>query len=244
MTWRAVRALDELEPPFLVSSRSLSQTDESLETDHDHAIRAVEEAVLTGEQTFEAIGCASCHVPALPLDNWGWEFTEPNPYNPSGNLQPGDAPTLTVNLNSHILPGPRLRAHNGVTMVPAFTDLKLYDITSGPDDPNREALNMQFPAGSAEFFAGNGQFLTKKLWGVANEPPFFHHGKYTTMRQAIEAHAGDAQASTDAWHALTDYERDSVIEFLKTLQVLPEGATGRVLDEKGRTREWPPEWAG
>ena len=30
---------------------------------------------------------------------------------------------------------------------------------------------------------GNCRFLTKRLWGAANEPPFFHHGLFTTLRQ-------------------------------------------------------------
>ncbi len=41
---------------------------------------AVEAAVLIGEQRFRAIGCASCHVPSLPLDRQGWLYVEPNPY--------------------------------------------------------------------------------------------------------------------------------------------------------------------
>lgn len=205
--------------------------------------RPVEEAVLLGEQVFAQIGCADCHVPELPLDDWGWYITEPNPFNPPGNLRPGDAPEVKINLNSHSLPGPRLRNRDGVTMVPAYTDMKLHDITSGPDDPNREGLNQHAAAGSEDFFAGNGHFLTKKLWGAANEAPYFHHGKYTTMRQAIEAHAGEAQESTDAWHALGSHERNSVIEFLKTLQVLPEDTNCLVLDEKNRCRRWPPAWA-
>ena len=96
------------------------------------------------------------------------------------------------------------------------------------------------PAGSDAFFAGNTRFLTRKLWGVASEPPYFHHGKYTTLREAVEAHHGEAQASNLAWHALSDYERDSVIEFLKTLQVLPAGTPHRVVDERGERKRWPP----
>ena len=202
----------------------------------------IEDAVRLGEEKFLEIGCSSCHVPELELDNFGWTFVEPNPFNPDGNLQPGDAEPVFVNLNSKSLPKPRLSQKNGVTKVPAFTDLKLHDITSGPDDPNRESLNQQFPAGSDEFFAGNSHFLTKKLWGVANEPPYFHHGKYTTMREAIEAHAGEAQASAEAWDALSDYERGSIIEFLKTLQVLPEDTPCLVVDHKNRCREWKAAW--
>ncbi len=205
--------------------------------------RPTEEAILLGEALFEQIGCASCHVSALPLTDWGWIFTEPNPFNPPGNLKVGEAPTLEIDLSRPGLPGPRLPVENGVTWVPAYTDLKLHDITSGPDDPNRESLDMHQPAGSAAFFAGNSRFLTKKLWGAANEPPYFHHGKFTTMRQAIEAHAGEAQATTDAWTALSDYERDSIIEFLKTLQVLPPGTQALIVDDKGHPRQWPPAWA-
>ena len=205
--------------------------------------RPVEEAVLNGEAVFAEVGCAGCHIPALPLDDYGWFYTEPNPYNPVGNLQVGDAPRLVRNLNSEFLPQPRLRAVEGITWVPAYTDLKMHDITAGPDDPNREQLDMHQPAHSEAFFAGNGRFITKKLWGVANEPPYFHHGKFTTMRQAILAHAGEAQGVKDAFVSRSDYDQDSVIEFLKTLQQLPPGTTALVVDEKNRRREWPPEWA-
>jgi len=65
--------------------------------------------------------------------------------------------------------------------------------------------------------------MTRKLWGVANTPPFFHHGKFTTMREAILAHGGEALASRLAFQSLGPYEQGSIIEFLKTLQVLPAG---------------------
>lgn len=51
--------------------------------------------------------------------------------------------------------------------VPAFTDFKLYDITAGPQDPNREPCDMTQPVGSPELFRGNDKFLTRRLWGIA-----------------------------------------------------------------------------
>ena len=205
--------------------------------------KPLEEAVLVGEQRFEQVGCNDCHVSSLPLDNWGWYYVEPNPYNPAGNVGSGDMDDRAINLNGSSLPGPRLKARDGMTWVPAYTDFKLHDITSGPEDPNREALDMHQPAGSAGFFAGNSRFLTKRLWGAANEPPYFHHGKYTTLRSAILAHAGEAEASREAFEGLSAYDRGSIIEFLKTLQVLPEGTEALVLDENGEPRNWPPAWA-
>jgi CxxC motif-containing protein (DUF1111 family) len=105
--------------------------------------------------------------------------------------------------------------------VPAYTDLKLHDITSGPGDPNAEPLDQNRPIGSAAFFAGNTKFITRKLWGVGNSGPYMHHGKFTTMREAIEAHSGEGLASRQAFDGLSSYDRYCIIEFLKTLQILP-----------------------
>ncbi|HVS17581.1 MAG TPA: di-heme oxidoredictase family protein [Planctomycetota bacterium] len=204
----------------------------------------VERAVRAGEELFVSAGCVECHVPCLPLDQAGWVYSEPNPYNPTGNLLPGDAyvqvhGTFEVDLSDSSLPQPRIEPANGLAHVHAFTDLKLHDITSGPNDPNREALDMHLPPTSPGFFLGNSRFLTRKLWGAANEPPYFHHGQYTTMRQAIEAHAGEAATSQAAYQALAPSEQDAIIEFLKTLQVLPPGTTSLVVDQDGNPRDWP-----
>jgi hypothetical protein len=133
----------------------------------------LQSAVLNGEALFAKIGCAGCHIPTLPLKNW--MYTEPNPYNPAGNLRPGDAATLMIDLTDRLLPRPRLTPLNGVIHVPAYTDFKLHDISSGPADPNVEA-NQNRPAGSQAFFAGNRYFLTKRLWNVGSSPNHFHHG--------------------------------------------------------------------
>jgi len=184
---------------------------------HDRKVRR---AVRQGERLFENIGCADCHVPALPLTDEGWIYTEPNPYNPPGNLQVGETSTLAIDLTHDGLPGRRPKIKNGTVWVRAFTDMKLHDISSGPGDPGEEAIDINQPGGSPGFFAGNRSFLTKKLWGAANERPYFHHGKFTTLRQATLAHDGEARDSRMGFEALSDNEKDQVIEFLKSLQVV------------------------
>jgi CxxC motif-containing protein (DUF1111 family) len=196
--------------------------------------------VLDGEYQFEAVGCTGCHVPSLPLDHEGWIFSEPNPYNPTGNLQPGNAPLFKVDLTDPALPTPRLAVEDELILVPAFTDLKLHDIFGDEDDPNIEPLDMNQPVGSNTFFAGNRLFLTRKLWGVANEPPYFHHGQFTTLRQAILAHDGEARDSRLAFEALDEHQQNCMIEFLKTLQILPPGTKYLIVDEFGHKKEWPP----
>jgi len=196
----------------------------------DPEVRA---AARNGEKKFNDIGCTSCHIPSLPLMAQGWMYSEPNPFNPAGNLRVGDAPSLIVDLTSDGLPRPRLKPAHGVVNVPAYTDFKLHDITRGPGDPNREALDMNEPAGSAAFFAGNSKFITRKLWGMANQHSFGHHGLYTTIRQAVLAHAGEAEASRTQFEALPDYDRNSIIEFLKSLQILPPGSSSLCVTDNG-----------
>lgn len=204
---------------------------------------AIERAVLNGEHVFARVGCAGCHVPALPLKDGGWIYSEPNPYNPPTNLRTGETRTLRVDLNSPDLPQPRLAALPGnptVVMVPAYTDLKLHDITDPAEPDEAEPLDMNFFVWSPKFREGNRRFLTKRLWGAANEPPYFHHGLFTTLRQAVLSHNGEALAERRAFQALSAYDQDSLIEFLKTLQVLPPGSTHLVVDEKLQPRVWPP----
>ncbi len=206
--------------------------------------KALEEVIRRGEDNFKDIGCVACHVPELPLASS--LFTEPNPFNPKdGNLDPTDAyvatyGTFAFDLNDATLDGPRLKANSeGITFVPAFTDLKLHDITdpnlTWPLDENEEPLDMEL---SPPTLGHNARFLTKKLWGFANEPPYFHHGRYTTIREAIEAHKGEAAAAAAQWSSLSADDKDSVIEFLKTLQGRPADSKNRIVDENGKPRKW------
>ena len=126
-------------------------------------------------------------------------------------------------------------------MVPAYTDLKLHDITDPNEPEEAEALDMNWFVWSPKFSGGNRRFLTKRLWGAANEPPFFHHGLFTTLRQAVLGHHGEALNERRAFQALPEYDQDSLIEFLKTLQVLPVGTKALIVDENFRPRAWPAE---
>jgi hypothetical protein len=92
-------------------------------------------------------------------------------------------------------------------MSPAYTDFKLHNITSGPNDPNAEPLNQNQPTGSRGFFAGKQFFLNKRLWNVGSSPNHHHHGQFTTIRESIMAHAGEAQASQQNFANLDSYSQ-------------------------------------
>jgi CxxC motif-containing protein (DUF1111 family) len=76
------------------------------------------------------------------------------------------------------------------------------------------------------------EWLTRKLWGIANEPPFLHHGRALLLSEAILAHGGEAEASREAFVALPLARQNEIVEFLKTLQVLPEGEPDLVIDAR------------
>ena len=174
------------------------------------------DAVLDGEQLFGTLGCATCHVPELTLDSP--LFSEPNPFNPPGNLQLVDVIDPVVVDLTAVGDGPHLpRATDGSVTIRAFTDLKRHDMGPGLAEPLVQGG-----------VAGN-LFLTKKLWGMSNEPPFMHHGRATTIDEAIRMHGGEGDAARSAYEALTTDERKNVVEFLKTLQVLPKDASSPVM---------------
>ncbi|MCB1564510.1 MAG: hypothetical protein KDI78_02535, partial [Xanthomonadales bacterium] len=179
-------------------------------------------AVFYGEREFENMGCTDCHTPSLKLSSR--YFTEPNPYNPAGNLRPEDVDQLiSFDLTSQ---GQRPRLEgtpDGGAVVRAYTDLKRHDLC---DDELKHYCNEQVPQAGIS----TRQFLTRKLWDVGNSAPYGHRGDLTTLTEAIEAHGGEARASRDAFVNGSQQQRDEVVEFLKSLQMLPPGTESNVVD--------------
>lgn len=184
--------------------------------------RTLRDSVARGETTFSQIGCAECHVPELRLVST--TYSEANPFNPPGNLRPIDMVNpITFDLTRDTL-GPNLeRAPGGGAIVRAFTDLKRHTIWDA-EDPyfNNERL--------VQGGVPTGQFLTRKLWDVGNSAPYGHRGDLTTMTEAILHHAGEGRPSREAFEALSTSQRADVIEFLKTMQALPDGSPRVITD--------------
>ena len=162
-----------------------------------------------GEDIFMEIGCATCHIPELKLVNA--MFSEPNPFNPGGKLQVSEVENpVTADLINASASSGLSREPDGSVMVPVFTDLKRHAMGDMLDNEPLEHEGVP-----------TDQWLTRKLWGFANEPPFLHHGRATLISEAIMAHGGEAQASRDSFDALSGSDQAAVVEFLKTMQSIP-----------------------
>jgi len=202
-------------------------------------------AAARGEKIFSTVGCAECHVPALVLNDP--VFTEPNPYNPPGNLRLPDVPVSFSFDMTREGQGPRLeRLPTGRAVVRAFTDLKRHDLNDGDI---AHFANEQIPQGT---LAGNApassftvppvprptsQFLTRKLWDAGNSAPYGHRGDLTTLTEAIDSHGGEGRVSRDAFLSLPPDDQAAIIEFLKTLQVLPEGSPSVMVEGAGKSAD-------
>ena len=95
--------------------------------------------------------------------------------------------------------------------VEAYTDLLLHDM--GP----ALADNLQFGAPAPGPASSGSEFRTQPLWGVSLHGPFLHDGRAETLFDAIDMHAGEAQASRDNFLALTPSEQQDVVVFLEHL---------------------------
>ncbi len=93
-----------------------------------------------------------------------------------------------------------------------YTDLLLHDMGNGLDDGYTE--------GSAKTY----EWRTPPLWGLGLAPNsqgenyfLMHDGRAHSIEEAILLHGGEGNSSRDSFNQLTANEKESIIQFLKSL---------------------------
>jgi hypothetical protein len=153
-------------------------------------------------------------------------YSEPNPFNPPGNLRVQDVQHAFIFDLTRDIPRPRLEpAAGGGATVRAYTDLKRHVIADDQDPffRNEKVIQNGVPL---------DQFLTRKLWDVGNKGHYGHRGDLTTLTDAILHHAGEARPQREQFAALTKEQQADIIEFIKQLQVLPNGSPREVMEDE------------
>lgn len=157
-----------------------------------------------GAGLFASFGCVGCHVPALETR------TSKLTYNfPEIPTAPSENPFYRTSLSI----GPAgfdTNSFGGVT-VPLFSDLKRHDMGPGLEESFEREID--------------AEFITARLWGVADTAPYLHDGRATTLTEAILLHGGDAQTARDNFANAADSERISLLAFLRTLRTPIDPAT-------------------
>lgn len=150
-----------------------------------------------GFQTFKLIGCADCHVPFMDTIRPRLTYSFPEePTRPFRNRY------YRADLRdaAGFEPSPR----TGGVRVRHFSDLKRHDM--GPE--------------LAESFGSplDSQFITARLWGVADTQPYLHDGRAHTLKEAILLHGGEAEDVRNTFAGLGPGAQEKVIRFLLTLR--------------------------
>ena len=157
-----------------------------------------------GRSTFGDIGCATCHVPTLELQDTRLDARQPHAPDLPGFVvdvaKDGDGPKIE----------PRYAGSRTPYLVNLFSDLKRHDMG--------DALATQKPEGQIAARV----FLTRPLWGLADTAPYLHDGRAPTLQEAILLHGGEATAARDAYLALDESGRASVRVFLASLGRQPK----------------------
>lgn len=171
-----------------------------------------------GQELFEHIGCADCHIPALTTNSPILTYSFPEvPTDPTANV------FYRVDLTAY--PTFFEEAEQGGLVVPLFADLKRHDM--GPE--LAESFGEELAA----------QFTTARLWGVADTAPYLHDGRALTLTEAIALHGGEAQEARDAFvQTLDAQEKETLLTFLRSLRTPRADDVAPDLQPGKSTSDW------
>jgi hypothetical protein len=168
-----------------------------------------------GRQVFGEVGCATCHVPQLPLDTPIFSEPSQNPAYRDGVAFPAGQATVNVldarnpttfdlrrdqpdNIIRNSSGGIRARLgsftqrdSSGRTVVELYGDLKRHAMGPRLAEPVNEIAGddvTPIPLSPRNRHTPD-TFLTENLWGVGSTAPYLHDGRATTLAEAIIEHA-------------------------------------------------------
>lgn len=176
-----------------------------------------------GLQTFKSIGCAECHVPDLPIQNdrrvadveTAFDSAKSNGVY---NQLFGTATPLFASVDDGS-GNPALKPPLGQPFLvkSIFADFRRHDLGAGFHERNFDNTVTT-------------HFMTEPLWGVASTPPYGHDGRSQTLEDVILRHGGEGKASRDAFAALSEDGKASVLAFLGTLTLFAPPDTASNLE--------------
>jgi mono/diheme cytochrome c family protein len=143
-----------------------------------------------GFTVFTQIGCASCHVPTMTLEE------------PVLALGPSWQQRPRVDLSPLLV---TTRKPKEPLTVRLYSDLRRHNLGEALADPRS--------------YRGipKEEWLTPPLWGVASSGPYLHDGRAPTVDVAIQAHGGEAATAATAYAGLSTEDAGALRVFLQTL---------------------------
>jgi Di-haem oxidoreductase, putative peroxidase len=174
-----------------------------------------------GLTTFNQIGCGSCHIQNLTINQDRRVADVETVFDPQRGIFNRLFATATLRLvetndgSGH--PTLKLPAMQSFVVRNFFADLKRHDL--GPNFYERN-------------YNGTLQreFMTEPLWGVGTTAPYGHDGRSINLREVILRHGGEALTARNAFNALSETQKSAVFDFLNSLVLFPPDDTASNLD--------------
>ena len=178
-----------------------------------------------GRELFKKIGCESCHMGDLWIEHDRRVADVNTVYDTQNGIFNSLFSTATALISTHNdgSPYPSLKRPLGNPFLvhDIYSDFKRHDL--GPNFHERNYDGTM-----------NTMFMTSPLWGIANTGPYGHDGRSINLDQVILRHGGEAQASRDAYAALSENQSAAVASFLNSLVLFPPDDTASNLDPGNR----------
>ena len=179
-----------------------------------------------GQRKMDEIGCTSCHIPDLVVNEdrriadveTNYDLVNGGVFNQLYAVAETRLaePVYDGNLYPQLLPnGEPFAVRN------FYSDLKRHDL--GPLFHEREWDGSRVT-----------EFVTEPLWGVGSTAPYGHDGRSINLDQVIRRHGGEAESSKLAYARLDQNDQRDIIEFLQTLVLFPPDDTASNLNPGNR----------
>ena len=173
-----------------------------------------------GLRTMKEIGCTSCHVQDLVIDNDRRVADVETKFDRRNGIINRLFATATTlfNIEEDGDEFPKLVPQgNSFVVENVFSDFKRHDL--GPAFHERQYDGTLIT-----------EFVTEPLWGVGSTAPYGHDGRSINLEEVILRHGGEAQSSKRRFRRLNGDRKREVLEYLQTLILFPPDDTASNLN--------------
>jgi len=195
-------------------------------------------AITAGAAAFTSMGCATCHIPSLTVNNPVWQ--EPsrvaafrdNGLTPAGqsfqSLGVDTVVPVKVNILTDIQENADVNQANGLPLGNFESDGQGHAIVRLFGDLKRHNMGPGLAEQIDEIGSGASVWLTPNLWGIGSTSPYMHDGRSQTLTGAILEHGNGggenaAQNAFNAFNNASNTTRQNLILFLMNMVLFKTG---------------------
>lgn len=193
-----------------------------------------------GRTLFRQIGCTSCHVQDLVIDN-DRRVADVDTAFDGVNGKFNDLFATARTLFDAVDDGsglPPIKQPQGSSFLVRniFSDFKRHDLGPAFHERNYHTTAANFAA------TQQTEFVTEPLWGAGTTAPYGHDGRSINLRQVILRHGGEADLSRSEFENLIDSDQADVLQFLESLILFPPDDTASNLNPGDPTTPGYPQF--